>query len=92
MKAARERLNDLVDPAINILAKAVRDTEENPAIMSSTVLAAARDILDRTGYKPGFDLNLGGALEVNDPGRDKLTDDDLDRLIALLEPSEGDQE
>ena len=91
-RKARERLNDLVDPAINILAKAVRDTEENPAIMSSTVLRAARDILDRTGYKPGFDLNLGGALEVNDPGRERLSDEQLDQIIALLEQAEGDQE
>ena len=90
-KKARERFNDLVDPAINTLAKAMEEAEEKGEKVSTQALNAARDILDRAGYKPGFDLNLGGALEVNDPGRDKLSDADLDRLIALLQ-SEGDQE
>ncbi len=45
-KAARERLNDLIDPAINELGRRVEDSE-NPAVS----LRAAQDILDRAGYK-----------------------------------------
>lgn len=87
-KKARERFNDLVDPAINRLEKAINDDD----VPTASAIAAAKDILDRAGYKPGFDLNLGGAVEINDPGRDKLTDDDLKKLIELLEAAEGDQE
>ena len=45
-KAARERLNDLIDPAINQLGRRVED-RDNPAL----ALRAAQDILDRAGYK-----------------------------------------
>ena len=45
-KAARERLNDLIDPAINELGRRVED-RDNPAL----ALRAAQDILDRAGYK-----------------------------------------
>jgi len=47
-KKARERFNDLVDPAINLLA-AVINNEKMPA---ASRVAAAKDILDRAGYKP----------------------------------------
>ncbi len=50
LKAARERLNDLVDPAINVLAKCVEPDKDGEVPIAG--LAAARDILDRTGYKP----------------------------------------
>ncbi len=87
-KKARERLNDLVDPAINKLAEALEHGKLSPQ-----AITAARDILDRTGYKPGVDLKVTGRPDVNDPGREKLTDDDLKKLIALgkqLASSEGD--
>ena len=45
---ARERFNDLVDPAINTLGEII----ENPKIRSASRVAAAKDILDRAGYKP----------------------------------------
>lgn len=49
-RKARERFNDLVDPAINALEKAVELTdEEKPTKLAIT---AAKDILDRAGYKP----------------------------------------
>ena len=52
-KKARERLNDLVDPAINQLERIL--TKE--PILSSpqenrVLIAAAKDVLDRTGFKP----------------------------------------
>ena len=47
-KAARERFNDLVDPAINRLQKIIEDDK----VPSASQVAAAKDILDRAGYKP----------------------------------------
>ena len=46
-RKARERLNDLVDPAINQLDTRVSD-KKNPSL----ALRAATDILDRAGFKP----------------------------------------
>ena len=89
-KKARERLNDLVDPAINKLAEALEHGKLSPQ-----AITAARDILDRTGYKPGVDLKVTGGPRVYDPGREILPDDDLKKLIALAEKlkgAEGDQE
>lgn len=43
-RAAEERIRDLVDPALNRLAKLIED-------LSGTVaLAAVKDVLDRAGY------------------------------------------
>jgi hypothetical protein len=83
-KKARERFNDLVDPAINILAKAMIEAEGEGDSVTIHAMSAAKDILDRAGYKPGLDLNLGGGLEIKDPGREDLTDHDLKRLLAIL--------
>ncbi len=47
-RKARERFNDLVDPAINLLATVINN-EEMPA---ASRVAAAKDILDRAGHKP----------------------------------------
>ena len=60
-KAARERLNDLIDPAINELGRRVADPD-NPAL----ALRAAQDILDRAGYKSPEKVELNttvGKLE-----------------------------
>lgn len=58
-KAARERLNDLVDPAIASLKKVLEraiDSEDYAA-----VVRAAISILDRTGFHPSKSLELSGA-------------------------------
>lgn len=47
-KKARERFNELVDPAINRLAKVIDDDN----VPAASQVAAAKDILDRAGYKP----------------------------------------
>jgi len=47
-KAARERFNDLVDPAINRLEKVINDD----AVPTASAVTAAKDILDRAGHKP----------------------------------------
>jgi len=56
--AARERLNDLVDPAISSLKKVLEraiDSEDYAA-----VVRAAISILDRTGYHPSQSVELTG--------------------------------
>jgi hypothetical protein len=57
-KAARERLNDLVDPAISSLKKVLEkaiDSEDYGA-----VVRAANSILDRTGYHPSRAIEMSG--------------------------------
>jgi hypothetical protein len=45
-KAAEDRIRELVDPALNRLAKLIEDDS------SGVALGAVKDILDRAGYKP----------------------------------------
>ena len=47
-RSAQQRFNDLVDPAINRLEKLINDDD----VPSASAVAAAKDILDRAGYKP----------------------------------------
>ena len=58
-RAARERLNDLIDPAINELGRRLEDPD-NPALS----LRAATDVLDRTGYKPTDHVEHSGELRT----------------------------
>ena len=80
-KKARERIRELVHPALDRLVKIIDNDDGNV----SAQVAACRDILDRAGYKPTDKLELIEAQELGDPGREKLTDEQLDKLIALLE-------
>ena len=43
---------------------ALRDIVTNQDQPASARVAAARDILDRTGYKPSIDVNVMPSLEV----------------------------
>jgi hypothetical protein len=45
-RSAEQRIRDLVDPSLNRIQKTIAD-DANPQL----ALAAARDILDRAGYK-----------------------------------------
>ena len=80
-KKARERLNDLVDPAIKRLKLAV---EENAA--SSTVaVTAAKDILDRTGHKPvERHEDVTNESEESKALREAFSLDDLRRIAKEL--------
>jgi hypothetical protein len=49
-KAAKERLVELIDPAIAALDKVLRDPESEDAVK----VRAATAILDRTGFRPGI--------------------------------------
>ncbi len=84
-RKAKERFQELVAPAISRLQKIIEDDNVSPAAS----IAACRDILDRAGHKPTEQLQVVEPVEVNDPGRDRLTDDELDRLIDLARRSQG---
>ena len=82
--AAKERLAELVDPAIDRLRELILQTE-----FPSTAYAAVKDVLDRTGFKPEDKMNLS----VTRP------DEDYDQMVkrfrelaAKLEPTHGDSD
>lgn len=61
-KAAQLRLAALVDPAIGVLAHAMRQKgKQLPA-----ALAAAKDVLDRNGMKQPDEVKITGTLTVAD--------------------------
>lgn len=72
-KSVMERLNDLVSPAINRIARTIAD-DDNPQL----ALAAARDILDRAGYK--------ATEKVQSDGRVVIEIEYVDRPNALNPP------
>ncbi|MFN2444933.1 MAG: hypothetical protein ABR606_05030 [Vicinamibacterales bacterium] len=57
-----ERLLELVDPAITRLDELIAQTE-----FPSTAYAAARDVLDRTGYGAEQKIRHSGAIGRPDP-------------------------
>jgi HEAT repeat protein len=89
-KAAEERLRALIDPAIDAIEKRISD-DENPAVQ----LSAAKDLLDRTGFKPKEVVEQtitsfeGADLSV-------LSADELETLTAiarkLAESKHGEQD
>lgn len=68
---ARERLDQLVLPAIKVLADAMKTNDINAQ------LRAAQLVLDRSGFGPKSDINLGGELNTN-----QKTTIDLKQLSA----------
>ena len=59
------------------MTKIIKTSKHHPSVVS-----AAKDLLDRAGLKPADKLQLEAAVQVYDPGRDQLSDDDLAKLIA----------
>jgi hypothetical protein len=57
--SAEQRIRDLVDPSLNRIAKAI-DDDDNPQL----ALAAARDILDRAGYKATEKIQQDGRVTL----------------------------
>lgn len=89
-RAARERLAEMVEPALEVLHKAMRlkETGKNGGPLALAVIAA-RDILDRAGYVKTDKIQLlgtgpGGSIEVNGTAREMLA-----RRIAELAPEQG---
>ena len=58
-RSADERIRDLVDPSLNRIARTIAD-DANPAL----ALAAARDILDRAGYKATEKIQSDGRTVI----------------------------
>ena len=82
-KKADERIKELVHPAIDTISELLEAETE------SVALAAARDVLDRAGYKPGDTLRVegsGGPLAVEAVTYDYtlLSEDEQATLEALL--------
>ena len=77
LAAAKLRLAGLVDPSIDALTRIIKTSKHHPSVVS-----AAKDLLDRAGLKPADKLQLEAGIHVADPGREQLSDADLERLIA----------
>ena len=76
LAAAQRRLLDAIDPTINRLITVIETSKHDPSVVS-----ACKDLLDRAGLKPADKLQVE-AVEVLDPGREALSDADLQLLIA----------
>ena len=57
--SAEQRIRDLVDPSLDRIQKAIAD-DDNPQL----ALAAARDILDRAGYKATEKVQSDGRVVI----------------------------
>ncbi len=80
-KAARERLNDLIDPAINELGRRVED-QDNPAL----ALRAAQGILDRAGYKSSEKVELNTTVgKAEEETLRHMSDEKLAKLEAAVD-------
>jgi len=80
-RKATERLKTLVHPAIDHLEKTIEDDEN-----VTQALSAAKDVLDRVPETSRHSkLAVGAAVDIDDPGREKLTDDKIDRLLRAAE-------
>jgi hypothetical protein len=73
----------LVDPAIGVLAKRMKEDGKLPAL----ALSAAKDVLDRNGFKPtekhDVSVSLIKALRGGDVS--ELDDDTLELLTSFVE-------
>jgi len=49
----------MVDPALNVIARVLSDSND------ATALAAARDVLDRNGYKPTDKIDLKADISTS---------------------------
>ncbi len=80
-KSARERLDDMIDPALNRLLRLIDDES------SGIALAAVKDILDRGGYKAIDRQQIsgpdGGPIQTEEVGIDDA--DRVTRILAILE-------
>jgi hypothetical protein len=72
---AKERLRELVDPALAALHKVLSDKDADDSVK----VRAALGILDRTGFGPGVDINIG--VSKFDSIFDGITEVDLDRSL-----------
>jgi hypothetical protein len=84
MKSARERLAELVEPALKGLNKALKSND------LPTIVRASQIVLDRCGFHPSKSIELtgkdGGRIETeNTISLDLLSVDEQRTLIEILE-------
>jgi hypothetical protein len=84
MKSARERLAELVEPALEGLHKALKSNE------LPTIVRASQIVLDRCGFHPSQAIELtgkdGGPVEVGGAiNLDVLSIEEKETLAELLE-------
>ncbi len=79
--AAARRLAVLVDPAISVLEKTLRAVNEHPA----QALAAAKDVLDRTGHKSPDELDIiSTSATIDLDAVEGMSTEELETLVPLL--------
>jgi hypothetical protein len=77
-RTARQRLQALADPAVGVLERFVNPVAGQALIEPEIALRAAKDVLDRTGFKAVTKIQVTKSI---DPRR--LTDDELEMARAL---------
>jgi hypothetical protein len=77
-RKAEERIRELVNPALALIAE-ILETGRAEDLPASVSLAAARDILDRAGYTATQKLAVTGDLTIRSP-----VDVELDSLAEML--------
>jgi len=85
-KAAALRLAELVDPAIGVVARSLRQRKD-PRL----ALHAAKDVLDRNGYKSPDEMKLtgsglNGAIQLESVSNDEQLRLKLARILARTGP------
>ena len=84
--AARRRIAALVDPALGVLDHAMRRKKTD----LGEAVRAARDILDRAGFKPGEQLDILTRDALVDPEKVRgMTTEELETLLPLLRKLAG---
>ncbi len=79
--AAERRLAVLVDPAISVLENILRAVNEHPA----QALVAAKDVLDRTGYKGADELDIiSTSATIDLDAVEGMSTEELETLVPLL--------
>jgi hypothetical protein len=58
--AAERRIQQLILPALATIAQAIRSFDSEPAV----AVAAARDVLDRAGYKTALQVESSGGMSI----------------------------
>jgi hypothetical protein len=81
-RRAAERLAALVDPAIGVISAALRDKKQ-PKI----AFDAARDVLDRAGFKKPDAVQIQGELSIADVLRARRAKREAAEALEVLDPT-----
>jgi hypothetical protein len=84
LRRAEERIQELVAPALRRITTAIAD-DDNPAL----ALAAARDILDRAGYKATEKVQQDGRVVIEIEMVDRVSPSAIRHALESPPPSNG---